>query len=113
MEVFLETKKRSDELHSWLKDRKPEMFIEIDDDVQEQAAKVLERFPRLVGLKKQDTSADTFVIALACVRGIQLVTEEKPTGNELKPNIPDVCAFFKVECKNLLDLIRAEKWIVG
>ena len=53
MEVFLETKKRSDELHDWLKDRKSEMFYEIDDGVQEQAAKVLERFPRLVGLKSR------------------------------------------------------------
>ncbi len=53
MEVFLETKRRSDELHAWLKDRKTEMFLEIDDDVQEEAAKVLERFPRLVGLKSR------------------------------------------------------------
>ena len=49
MEVFLETKKRSDELHSWLKDRKADMFVEIDDDIQEGAARVLGRFPRLVG----------------------------------------------------------------
>jgi uncharacterized protein with PIN domain len=113
MEVFIETKKRSDELHGWLKDRKSAMFYEIDDGVQEQAAMVLQQFPRLVGLKKQDTSADTFVIALAQVRGIPLVTEEKRTGNDRKPNIPDVCAFFGVECKNLLDLIRSEKWVLG
>ena len=113
MEVFLETKKRSDELHLWLKDRKADMFIEIDDDTQEGAARILARFPRLVGLKKQDTSADTFVIALAQVRGIPIITEEKPTGSDRKPNIPDVCNFFGVECKNLLDLIRAEKWVLG
>ena len=48
------------------------------------------------------------MIALAYVRGIPLITEEKPTGNDRKPNIPDVCAFFGVEYKNLLDLIRSE-----
>ena len=64
-------------------------------------------------MKKQDTSADTFVIALAQTQGVPLITEEKPTGNDRKPNIPDVCAFFRVECKNLLDLIRAEKWVIG
>jgi uncharacterized protein with PIN domain len=113
VEVFIETKKRSDELHGWLKDRKGVMFQEIDDNVQEQAAKVLAEFPRLVGLKKQDTSADTFVIALAHVRGITLVTEEKPTGNAKKPNIPDVCAHFGIDCKNVLDVIQSEKWVVG
>ena len=97
-----------------LKYRKTEMFLEIDDDVQEEAAKVLERFPRLVGLKKQDASLP--IRSLSPSRGFGImpfITEEKPTGNDRKPNIPDVCAFFGVECKNLLDLIRGEKWIVG
>jgi hypothetical protein len=100
VEVFLETKKRSDELHVWLK-------------VQTQAANVLARFPRLVGDKKLNTSADPFVIALALVEGAPVVTEEKRTGSNRRPHIPDVCDAFGVECKNLLDMIRSEKWVVG
>jgi Domain of unknown function (DUF4411) len=113
MEVFLETKKRSDELHGWLKARKADLFLELDDAVQTEVASVLSRFPRLVGEKKLNTSADPFVIALALVQGVPVVTEEKLTGNERKPHIPDVCAALGVECKNLLDMIRSEKWIVG
>jgi hypothetical protein len=113
VEVFLETKKRSDELHGWLKARKADVFRELDDAVQTEAANVLERFPRLVGDKKLNTSADPFVIALALVQGVPVVTEEKLTGSDRKPHIPDVCAAFGIECKSLLDMIRSEKWVVG
>lgn len=113
VEVFLETKKRSDELHTWLKARKAAVFLELDDAVQTEAANVLARFPRLVGDKKLNTSADPFVIALALVQGVPVLTEEKLTGSDRKPHIPDVCAALGVECKNLLDMIRTEKWVVG
>lgn len=106
-------KKRSDELHAWLKARKADVFLELDDAVQTASANVLARFPRLVADKKLNTSADPFVIALALVQGVPVVTEEKLTGNDNKPHIPDACVAFGVECKNLLDLIRSEKWVVG
>lgn len=112
IEVLNETKKRSDELHTWLKARS-KMFRELDDAIQIEAAQVLAQFPRLVGERKLRTSADPFVIALARVEGIELVTDEKPTGSAARPNIPDVCMALNMTSIGLLDLIRAEKWIVG
>ena len=113
VEVRTETSKRSDELHTWLKAR-PSMFRELDDPVQIAATEVLGRFPKLVGAKKLRTSADPFVIALARVEGLQIVTEEKPTGSIDRPHIPDVCSAFGMpDVMDLLQLIRAEKWIVG
>jgi hypothetical protein len=113
MEVLRETEKRSDELHAWLNARK-QMFRELDDAIQIEAANVLAKFPRLVGERKLRTSADPFVIALARVAGLQIVTDEKPTGNLQRPNIPDVCAALGMPpCMGLLDLIRGEKWVVG
>ena len=113
IDVFIETKKRSAELHMWLKSRKADVFLELDDAVQNEALNILARFPRLVGEKKLNTSADPFVIAFALVNGGLVVTEEKPTGSDRKPHIPDVCAAFGVECKSLIDMIRTEKWVVG
>lgn len=114
VEVLRETSKRSDELHAWLKER-GRMFRELEDAIQIEAAKVLEKYPRLVGERKLRTSADPFVIALARVEGSQLVTDEKPTGNLNRPNIPDVCADMggMLAPLNVLQLIRAEKWVVG
>jgi len=112
VDVLYETKKRSDELHVWLKARRA-MFRELNDAVQIEAAQVLSQFPRLVGERKMRTSADPFVIALARVEGLQLVTDEKPTGSMSRPNIPDVCAVLDMTAIGVLDLIRREKWIVG
>lgn len=112
VEVFNEIKKRSDELHTWLKAR-PSMFRELDDAIQIEAAQVLGQFPRLVGERKLRTSADPFVIALARVEGLDLVTDEKPTGSLSRPNIPDVCTALGMTTMGLLDLIRAERWVVG
>jgi len=111
-EVLEETKKRSDELHAWLKARKA-MFRELDDENQIEVSAILAQFPRLVGEKKMRTSADPFVIALARVEGIQLVTDEKPTGSLTRPHIPDVCNELGMTAIGLLQLIQTEKWVVG
>jgi hypothetical protein len=109
IDVLNEIQKRSDELHKWLKVHSA-MFIELDDAIQIEAADVLSRFPRLVGEKKLRTSADPFVISLARVKGLQIVTEEKPTGNSNKPNIPDVCLGLGMKAPfSLLELIKADR----
>jgi Domain of unknown function (DUF4411) len=113
MEVLRETKKRSDELHKWLSEREG-MFRDLDDEIQVEATIVLAKFPRLVGEKKLRTSADPFVIAMARVEKRRIVTDEKPTGNLNRPNIPDVCEALGMKpCMGLLQFIQAEKWVIG
>lgn len=112
-EVLRETKKRSDELHVWLNARK-RMFRDLEEAVQVEAAAVLAKYPRLVGERKLRTSADPFVIALARVEGLQIVTDEKPTGSLQRPNIPDVCTDLGMpRCMPIVGIIRTEKWILG
>jgi hypothetical protein len=111
-EVLEETQKRSDELHKWLKER-ASMFRELEENIQIEAAKILGKYPRLVGERKLRTSADPFVIALAKVSGFKIVTDEKPTGTLSRPNIPDVCGDLGIEWIGLIDFIRAEKWVIG
>jgi hypothetical protein len=112
VEVLHEIKKRSDELHAWLKNRK-HMFHELSDEVQVEASQVLGQFPRLVGERKLRTSADPFVIALAKVEGWQIVTDEKPTTSLTRPNIPDVCKELGMTTINILQVIKLEKWVLG
>lgn len=112
VEVLHETSKRSDELNAWLKERS-QMFRELEEAIQIEAAQVLASYPRLVGERKLRTSADPFVIALARVDGLQIVTDEKPTGTLRRPNIPDVCTDLGMTTMDVLQLIRAENWVVG
>ena len=53
------------------------------------------------------------MIALARVNGLQIVTDEKPTGTLKRPNIPDVCTDLGVTTMDVLQLIKTEKWVVG
>ncbi|MDT3683738.1 MAG: DUF4411 family protein [Pseudorhodoplanes sp.] len=110
--VLDETEPKSAELYSWLKEHDG-MFLPLEDAIQLQAKAVLAKHPRLVAAKKQRTSADPFVIATATVRRLMIVTEERPTGNLNRPNIPDVCGDFGVTYMSLLQMIRAEKWVIG
>ena len=51
---------------------------------------------------------DVFVIAAAIVHGCSVVTEEKPSGGPGKVKIPDVCKALKIECLNMLGMLRRE-----
>ncbi len=106
-EVLADLEKKQDELLKWAKAR-PHLFISLDQPIQAAATAILGSFPSLVNLNTGHGASDPFVIALAQVRGLTVVTAEssKPT----RPKIPDVCKSMKVPCIGLLDLFRAEGW---
>jgi hypothetical protein len=110
--VLDETSKRSKELHDWLKER-PDLFIGYETDIQLEVKTILAKYPKLVAVKKTAFSADSFIIATAKVKGFVVVTEEGPTGKLQKPNIPDVCRDHGIDCINLIQLIRAEAWVIS
>jgi hypothetical protein len=110
--VHDETDKKAKDLHAWLAERDG-MFLELDENTQREVKAVLAKHPRLVAEKKQRYAADPFIIATAKMLGLTIVTEERPTGSLNRPNIPDVCADYGIAYINLLQLIRAEAWIIG
>lgn len=109
--VLDETKKRSEELHRWLRQFDGQI-VPFQEDIQAAAKKILVAFPRLVGERKIAFAADPFVIATAMVRDLTVVTEEGP-GSVRKPHIPDVCRAHSLDCINLIRVIRAEAWIIS
>jgi Domain of unknown function (DUF4411) len=109
--VHDETEKKSNDLHDWLADRK-QMFLDLDEPTQREVRSILARHPRLVAEKKQRFAADPFIIATARLQGLTIVTEERPTGSMNRPNIPDVCSDYGLAYMNLLQLIRAEAWVI-
>ena len=68
--------------------------------------------PALGGREKQRFAADPFIIAAARLQSLTIVTEERPTGSINRPNIPDVCGDYGISYINLLQLIRAEAWVI-
>jgi hypothetical protein len=107
-EVYLELKKKSDELHDWIQARK-QMLVPLDEPIQLRAANLLSEFPRLVDTLRGRSKADPFVIATAMERGAIVVTGEPLTGKLDKPRIPDVCQVKQIRCITFLQMIRELK----
>jgi hypothetical protein len=108
IEVYNELEKKDDELYKWCKDRKQEMFVDIDAGVQIEVTRIMKAYPRLVDTVKGRSGADPFVIALAASVSPKMVviTEEHPG----KTKIPDVCNAEKIGHCGLADLIEREDW---
>ncbi len=111
-DVLEDLKQKHDDLHEWSKLR-PDMFVEIDD-YQDELAKIMHDFPRLVDTKKGKSGADPMVVALAMSRNPRLtVVTEEGFGSALSPKIPFVCAERDLRCINVLQLLRDQGWKFG
>lgn len=108
IEVYNELEKKDDELFAWCKERKENMFVEIDEDTQILLAEIMKDHPRLVDTVKGRSGADPFVIALAQTQKpfMTVVTEEMPG----KTKIPDVCNARGITYCGLADMIEKEDW---
>jgi hypothetical protein len=107
-EVVRELEKK-DGVHRWVKERET-IIVPIDDDVQKSVVQIMSKYTRLVDTKKNRSVGDPWVIALAFVRGLTVVTGEKASGNLLKPKIPDVCKDLGVSCIEMVDFFREQNW---
>ena len=108
-EVRFELEKKADDVLAWTLER-DELFVEIDDDIQVMVSAILQGSPKLLDTRANRSAADPFVIALAALNDCPVVTGEQATGSPQRPNIPDVCQQWNIECINLLSLIRREGW---
>jgi len=120
LEVRKEIEKGDDELKKWVKNKK-KLFVRPDKKQLEKAKEILKNYPFLADSGKPDlVKADPWLITLAIERNNEeqdkldfssnefiVVTEESKTN----PNkIPAVCRNYGIECINLIELFRREKW---
>ena len=125
--VFEELGKRSDDIYEWAK-RNKSMFREVNFQQTKLVKQILDtnNFKALIDLNATEGQVDPFIIAMALAKGKRqislfesneeikkiVVTEE--TINPKHPNkikIPFVCQHFEIECINIFDLFRKEKWM--
>lgn len=108
-----------DKLWEWAKKNK-KMFVNPDEDqnnymplAREIANTIIPGFGlRLVDESKETPEADPFVIALAKHRGWTVINRERYKSPDPKgrPNIPNVCAHYGVECVDLNEFFRRQRW---
>ena len=72
----------------------------------------MSRHPRLVDTRKGRSGGDPFVIAVARVRNLVVITAENATGKLDVPRIPDVCADLGIRWIRMLEFFREQKWVL-
>lgn len=108
-EVLRELSKKDDGAHDWIKAH-AEMVIALDNEIERDVQEIMSRYPRLVDSKKGRSGGDPFVIAVARVKNLTVITGENATGNIAIPRIPDVCDDLGIRWLRMLDFFREQKW---
>lgn len=110
--VYIEIDSKDDSLHAWMKTRKKDLLIPLDEEIQNIATTLLADYPRLVDTLKGRSQADPFVIATAESLGAAVVTGERPSHKLDKPKIPDVCHARNPElrCISFLEMLQELRW---
>ena len=104
-EVIDEIEKGNDGLKDWAKAHKSSFFPS-NEPIQETVREILQQFNGLVTSPNKPNGADPFIIALARQLNCTLVTEEKRSGNDLFPKIPNVCEYYHIRCIKFFDFLR-------
>lgn len=107
-DVLLELERQDDDVFAWAK--RHVTFVPLEEEIQASATEILAKFPQLVNTRRSRSVADPFVIALARVQGLTVVTAERASGSPQKPRIPDVCAGVGVKCVPLLGMFKELGW---
>jgi hypothetical protein len=103
-DVLLELERQKDDLHEWAVQR--QMFLEPDRQVLESFKDIVNRHPGFMKTGSTKSGADPFVVALAEVHGLQVVTYETRAKKDAAPKMPDVCDRRGVKCVSLVDVLR-------
>jgi hypothetical protein len=106
--VQWELEAQDDDLNQWSR-AYGRLFRPLDEPTQEKARAILASHGALVDFKKRKSAgADPFVIALAALESLTVVTEERPSGGPHTKKIPDVCRAEGIECIAVLEMLRRE-----
>lgn len=109
-EVLEDLSKKDDDVYKWAKLR-PDMFVPLYEEIQLAVKAMMKRFPRIIDSRKNRSGSDPWVIALAQVENLTVITFEGRTNSLEKPRIPDVCDELKIKCIDMHGLIREQGWI--
>jgi hypothetical protein len=105
-DVLLELEKQKDDLHDWARAR-PGLFLQPDREVMEVFTQIVNDHPDFMKVNSTKSGADPFVVALAEVKKLRVVTYETMAKKEAAPKIPNVCAARRLpETASLIEVLR-------
>ncbi len=105
-DVLLEIEKQKDDLHDWVRAR-PDLFQMPDRAVMEVFTEIVNDHPDFMKINSTKSGADPFVVALAEVKELTVVTYETMAKQNAAPKIPNVCVARGLgDTASLVDVLR-------
>lgn len=107
-EVKKEIGAGKDELVAWIKTNCANS-VSISKEQLEIVAEIVNKYPGVSQYKKpRPNHADPFVVAVAKINKITVVTYEGPNGSTQNPSIPSLCGEYGIECCTMADFFKKE-----
>ena len=110
-DVLLELERQKDDLHKWASTRT--LFLEPDRAVMACFKEVVNTHPGFMKTGSTKSGADPFVVALAQVHRLRVVTYETRAKKDAAPKMPDVCDARGLTCESLVDVLRETQFRMG
>lgn len=107
VDVLHELARQKDDLYTWSKARTG-LFRESDRKVMEVFTDIVNDYPDFLKINSTKSGADPFVVAMAEVHSLTVVTYETKAKKDASPKIPNVCESRGVKYVQLVDVLRAE-----
>jgi Domain of unknown function (DUF4411) len=107
VDVRIELREQKDDLFEWAKSLDG-LFVDTDRAHLEKSREIINAHPGLIKPNSTKSGADPFVIALAEINAVPVVTYETLARAAAAPKIPNVCAARGVMVMTLVDVLRAE-----
>lgn len=107
VDVRLELEQQKDDLFAWAKGLNG-FFVDSDKALLQRASDIINGHPGLIKPNSTKSGADPFVIAMAEVYGVPVVTYETAARNNAAPKIPNVCAVRGIQVVSLVEVLRGE-----
>jgi len=107
--VFNEIKK-SVELKLWLEKYKKLIEPCYLDKVLIEAKVIINDYPKLIDINNPSDQSDPYIIALAKLNGLMVLTNEKYSEGGKKTKIPFICKQLSIKCINTHEFYRNENW---
>lgn len=107
--VLEELSYKDDDIHIWARKHKS-IFVRKTKGLLDEVKMVLREFPGLIDENLQREQADPYLVAMAKIDRLSLVTSEKMKPRNEKPGIPNACEHFGIHCMGVLGFLREQNW---
>ncbi|OGD92678.1 hypothetical protein A2697_02640 [Candidatus Curtissbacteria bacterium RIFCSPHIGHO2_01_FULL_41_44] len=107
--VFNEIKK-AEELKQWLNNYRKDLIPCYTQETLIEAKVIINKYPKLIDVNNTSDQSDPYVIALAKLKKLIVLSNESYSEGGKKTKIPYICKDLGIICRNTREFYKDEQW---